>query len=78
MNEAQRAALVALCDRYRVPFVESDFHPTFDLPDGYVAGWVGYEERIADGFFPRGMRRGQAYCFGKVYVGVAPDGTISS
>jgi hypothetical protein len=41
MNEEQRAALQNLCDRYHVPFNEDDYRPTFDLPEGYVAGWVG-------------------------------------
>jgi hypothetical protein len=41
MTDAQRTALTNLCDRYSVPFKEEEFHPRFDLPDDYVAGWVG-------------------------------------
>jgi len=41
MTDAQRNALTNLCDRYSVPFKEEEFHPQFDLPDDYVAGWVG-------------------------------------
>ena len=61
MNEAQRAALTALCGRYNVPFSESDFRAAFDLPAGYVAGWV-YDTHHA----------------GIIYVGVDPEGRISS
>ena len=41
MTNAQRQALQALCERYHVPFRPSDFKPAYDLPKGYVAGWVG-------------------------------------
>lgn len=40
MTEQQRAALEDLSRRYRVEFDESNFHPQFDLPAGWVAGWV--------------------------------------
>lgn len=55
MTEAQRIALQNLCERYGVQFVPSNFRSTFDLPRGYVAGWVS-----------------------NLYVGCAPDGSISS
>lgn len=41
MNAAQESALRGLSERYHVPFNAADFKPTFDLPDGYVAGWIG-------------------------------------
>lgn len=41
MTPAQTAALLALCERYSVQFDPSDYAPQFDLPEGYVAGWVG-------------------------------------
>lgn len=41
MNEAQREALTALCERFNVALNEENFRPQFDLPKGYVAGWVG-------------------------------------
>lgn len=41
MNEIQRKALCALCSRYKVEFDEEHYKPAFDLPAGYVAGWVG-------------------------------------
>lgn len=40
MTEAQEAALRDLCARYKVTFDPDNYHPTFDLPTGYVAGWV--------------------------------------
>jgi hypothetical protein len=41
MTPQQSQALRELCERYHVPFVASSYRPTFDLPSGYVAGWVG-------------------------------------
>lgn len=42
MNDAQRAALQRLSDRYDVPFDVHDWeNEPFDLPPGYVAGWIG-------------------------------------
>lgn len=60
MTDAQRKAITALCDRYGVPFIEDAWSPKFDLPDGYVAGWVG-EGSV-----------------GAIYVGVSPEGEVSS
>lgn len=57
MTEAQEKALADLHGRYGVPFDPSTFHPQFDLPEGWVAGWVG---------------------IGRIYVGVSPEGQISS
>ena len=62
MTIAQRDALWELADRYHVPFREDDYHPAFDLPEGYVAGWVG----------------GQFHRSAKLAVGVSPTGEISS
>lgn len=42
MTPAQIAALLALCERFHVPFDPDDYCPQFDLPPGYVAGWVGH------------------------------------
>ncbi|HEX5522800.1 MAG TPA: hypothetical protein VFX53_05100 [Pedococcus sp.] len=41
MTSEQRDALAALCERYNVDFDPDAFHPAWDLPAGYVAGWVG-------------------------------------
>jgi hypothetical protein len=41
MTPAQEQALRSLCERYGVAFDAEQFKPTFDLPSGYVAGWVG-------------------------------------
>lgn len=57
MNKAQEKALADLHRRYGVEFHPTHFTPQFDLPPGYVAGWVGLN---------------------KLYVGVSPEGDISS
>jgi hypothetical protein len=41
ITDAQERALRDLCDRYNVEFDPMAFRPQFDLPTGYVAGWVG-------------------------------------
>ena len=41
MNELQRKALKALAERYNVPWETCRFASGFDLPDGWVHGWVG-------------------------------------
>ncbi|HEY1700736.1 MAG TPA: hypothetical protein VGG75_13570 [Trebonia sp.] len=41
MTPGQEAALRELCARYRVEFVATDYWHPFDLPKGYVAGWIG-------------------------------------
>lgn len=41
MNPAQEAALRRLTEeRYDGKFRPEDFAPAFDLPDGWVAGWI--------------------------------------
>jgi len=61
MTDAQVEALDRLHRRYNVEsWHPRDFWHTFDLPDGYVAGWV-----------QRGTTR-------IIYVGVSPDGQVSS
>ena len=41
MTDSQIIALGRLCERYGVVFDSSNYHPAFDLPTGWVAGWVG-------------------------------------
>ena len=41
MNDVQRLRLARQCAGKGVPFDENTFHPQFDLPPGYVAGWIG-------------------------------------
>ena len=41
MTDAQRAALAQLCKNYHVQFDARAYSPAFDLPTGWVAGWVG-------------------------------------
>lgn len=40
LTEQQRDALSRLCERYGATFDASEFHHPFDLPQGWVAGWV--------------------------------------
>lgn len=75
MNEKQEAALRNLCERYKVPFDENDYAPAFDLPEGWVSGWIGGKYHAAlrheDGY--------RDYNFGAtLYVGCNPEGEISS
>jgi len=41
ITEAQEATLRRLCDGYKVEYNPDHYGPAFDLPTGYVAGWVG-------------------------------------
>lgn len=78
MTDAQREALQNICQRYHVAFNEDDYKPAFDLPDGYVAGWVGGREH---GFVWRADPSGGLTERGPkttIYVGCDPDGRISS
>lgn len=40
-TEQQQAALRDVCTRFNVLFDPDMFKPAWDLPEGYVAGWVG-------------------------------------
>jgi hypothetical protein len=44
MNAAQEAALRRLSENYGVKFRAEWFTPAYDLPPGYVAGWIGGPE----------------------------------
>lgn len=67
MTDAQEAKLRTLCERYGVEFDRDDYHPQFDLPPGYVAGWVG-------GLSSQPPIRTHS----TIYVGVSPEGDASS
>ena len=41
LTPEQRGALARLCQNYHVSFDASAYTPAFDLPAGWVAGWVG-------------------------------------
>lgn len=76
MTDAQREALTALCERYKVPFNEGDYTPAFDLPDGWVDGWVGGVEHASRWVDPTtGQYEHKA---GTIFVGCDPEGRISS
>jgi hypothetical protein len=60
----QEAVLSSLCERYHVAYAPRHYAPSFDLPPGYVCGWVG-------GF---DIQRDHP----TIYVGCSPEGRISS
>jgi hypothetical protein len=60
----QEASLSAICERYHVEYHPLHYRPSFDLPEGYVAGWVGGVEIQAE--------------HPTIYVGCSPEGIISS
>ena len=66
LTTAQEQALMRLCERYGVAYEEADYLPAFDLPGGYVAGWVG------------GKLGHQGPNGPTIYVGVSLDGEVSS
>jgi len=41
MSKEQEGAARSICQRYNVAFDANNFHTQFDLPAGYVAGWIG-------------------------------------
>lgn len=62
LTPKQRERLAALCAGYKVPFREDDYLPAFDLPAGWVAGWVGGRDCQKQ----------------TIYVGVSPEGRAHS
>jgi hypothetical protein len=67
-----------ICKRYKVQFDENDYKPAFDLPDGYVAGWVGGPEHGMVRFVNEEVDVWERTPRTTIYVGVDPDGRISS
>lgn len=51
LTEAQKEKIKWLAEGYKVEPPYDEFYPQFDLPDGWVAGWVG---RIYVGISPEG------------------------
>ncbi|HEY7348131.1 MAG TPA: hypothetical protein VH599_07395 [Ktedonobacterales bacterium] len=64
LTETQERALGALCLRYHVEYNPDHYLPAFDLPKGWVCGWVG-------GPALQETRR-------TVFVGCSPEGEIHS
>ena len=60
----QDGALRSICERYYVAYSPDHYHHTFDLPDGFVAGWVGGYDIQKE--------------HPTIFIGCAPDGRISS
>lgn len=62
LTRAQETRLRKLCQGYGVEFDAAHYRPSFELPDGYVSGWIGG---------PNAAGR-------TLYVGVDRDGNASS
>lgn len=75
LTEAQVAALQNICQRYGVEYRADDYKPQFDLPTGYVGGWVGGNDhghrRTCDGEWVRTSKT-------TIYIGCDAEGRISS
>jgi hypothetical protein len=66
LTDAQVEAIERIHKRYGgVEWHPRDFWHTFDLPDGWVAGWVKRKDRS------NGPERA-------LYIGVSPDGEVHS
>lgn len=70
MTAAQAIALRALCERYHVEFNGDHYQPQFDLPDGYVAGWVGGPDHSGAAWHGDHKHT--------IFVGCSPEGGINS
>lgn len=55
LTPQQYEAILDLQERFNTPLDSTNFYPQFDLPAGYVAGWVN-----------------------NIYVGISPEGHVSS
>lgn len=64
---AQAERLRALCENYGVEFHAADYKPGFDLPPGWVEGWVGGIVHAGTPGFPK-----------TIFVGVSPEGDSHS
>jgi len=68
ITNAQEEALRRLCERYGVEYDPRHYElRPFDLPEGYVCGWVGGPDHSG---WPARKRT--------IYVGVSPQGEASS
>jgi hypothetical protein len=77
MTDEQREALKSLCGRYNVEFDENDYVPAWDLPTGWVSGWVGGNEHVARRF-DEATGEYVPLHGGTIFVGVSPDGSVNS
>ena len=76
LTAAQTAALQDICERYGVEFRAGDYQPQFDLPAGYVGGWVGGCDHGLG--FDHDQNDWVRSSSTTIYVGVDPEGRISS
>lgn len=64
LTAEQEAALRGICGRYKVGYDQDHYQPRFDLPQGWVAGWVG-------GYAIQAERP-------TIYIGASPEGELHS
>jgi hypothetical protein len=64
LTEAQDVSLQRICEAFQVEYNPDHYHPIFDLPPDWVAGWVG---GVAQQFTRR-----------TIYIGCSPEGEIHS
>jgi hypothetical protein len=70
MTNQQAQTLRTLCERYGVAYDPEHYTPAFDLPTGWVNGWVGGREHAT--LVLGGSARPT------IYVGVSPEGEAHS
>lgn len=74
LSMAQWVALKSLCSRYDVEFDPEHYKPAYDLPDGYVSGWVGGQRHANPQYAKPDEPAGKP----TLYVGVSLEGEVSS
>ena len=74
MTNNQEERLRQLCKEYGVAFNPDHYKPGYDLPAGYIEGWIGGPEhgmKYIDGIWARHSKT-------TIFVGVSPQGESSS
>lgn len=71
LTEKQESALRNICERYHVDFNPEHYPPGWDLPPGYVNGWVGGITHSTKFSSVTGDKV-------TIFIGCSPDGEISS
>lgn len=74
LTPAQAQALGAICARWEVDYDPAHYTPTFDLPQGWVAGWVGGPHHRNPTYAVPDEPAGKP----TIFIGCDKDGRISS
>lgn len=79
MSSQQNEALQNLCKRYDVPFDPLHYTSQWDLPEGYLAGWIGGPEHaLMDHRHNTTIPKSTHLKKPTIYVGVSIHGEVSS